>query len=95
MEEKKIFIPELKALVPESQVCALEAAATILGRTWKSKIREAWMSGDYGVLEGHSSPLQNFRNTFGPSGLQKYKANIAYRQELQNLREVEKTLGHS
>lgn len=91
MEDENLFIPELKAQIPASQVCALEAAATILGRTWKSKLREMWMSGDYGVLEGHSAALQNFRNSNvgGPAGLNKYVANLTYRQEIQNKRDLE------
>jgi hypothetical protein len=66
----------MKVLIPESQVCALEAAATILGRTWKSQLREMWMSGNYGVLDDYSADLQNFRNSAngGPAGLNKYKA---------------------
>lgn len=53
---------------------ALIILATIkaaMGRTYKYRIRQAWMTGDYtGVGLGQwSAELQNIRNSFGPSWL--------------------------
>lgn len=49
----------------------LAEVKTAIGRTYKSAIREAWMTGNYRRvgLQKWSSPLQNIRNQFGPSWL--------------------------
>lgn len=46
-----------------------------LGRNYKSSIRTAWENGNYYEqgLENWTGPLQNIRNTFGPSWLVKAK----------------------
>jgi hypothetical protein len=45
------------------------------GRSTRRRIREAWMSGNYYAedLERWSSDLQNIRNQFGPTWLDKFK----------------------
>lgn len=50
------------------QLEALKAWAALYGRNWKSLLRDAWMTGDYGSFE-QSNYLQQIRNTFGPSWL--------------------------
>ena len=50
------------------QWAALQAWAAKHGRTWKQSLRDAWVSGDYGLFED-SGYLQQIRNTFGPRWL--------------------------
>lgn len=50
------------------QMDALREWAAKHGRTWKSKLREAWFDGDYGLFE-KSHYLQQVRNQLGPSWL--------------------------
>jgi hypothetical protein len=52
--------------------CPSHLWSTKHGCTWKSKLREGWMTGDYDGFEG-SSYLQQIRNTFGPSWLTRVK----------------------
>lgn len=56
------------------QIAALKGFAAINGRTWKSKLRQAWYDGNYGDhgIEQYgdmAALLQQVRNTFGPSWL--------------------------
>lgn len=53
------------------QLEALKAWAALYGRNWKSSLRDAWMTGDYGSFE-QSNYLQQIRNTFGPSWLVRF-----------------------
>ncbi|MVF24211.1 hypothetical protein EVC37_21760 [Methylocaldum sp. BRCS4] len=56
----------------EDQLNALKRWADKHGRTWKSKLRDAWISGDYGLFE--DAPfLQQLRNQFGPTWLNRFK----------------------
>jgi hypothetical protein len=50
------------------QIDALREWAAKHGRTWKAKLRDAWMDGDYGLFE-KSNHLQRLRNTLGPRWL--------------------------
>lgn len=52
----------------QNQYDSLRDTAVTYGRTWKSRLREMWASGDY---EGRhdSNELQTIRNIFGPSWL--------------------------
>lgn len=50
------------------QTIALIEWSKFCGRTWKSELRIAWMNGDYQGF-ANSGPLQQIRNTFGPSWL--------------------------
>ena len=54
------------------QLEALKAWAALYGRNWKSPLRDAWMTGDYGSFE-QSNYLQQVRNTFGPSWLIRFR----------------------
>jgi hypothetical protein len=54
------------------QLEALKAWAALYGRNWKSSLRDAWMTGDYGSFE-QSNYLQQIRNTFGPSWLIRFR----------------------
>ena len=49
----------------------LRQVKIILGRNYKTAIRNAWMNGNYSAesLGQWSSQLQQIRNTFGPSWL--------------------------
>ena len=61
------------AQIPSTeQMEALKAWATLYGRNWKSSLRDAWMTGDYGSFE-QSNYLQQLRNTFGPSWLVSFR----------------------
>jgi hypothetical protein len=51
------------------QLAALKKWAAQYGRTWKSKLRLAWYGGGYGDFDGDSGPLQQIRNTLGPTWL--------------------------
>lgn len=52
-------------------VSTLTAVKAALGRRYKSAIRRAWMTGDYETegLGAWDSALQQMRNTFGPTWL--------------------------
>jgi hypothetical protein len=57
------------------QLTALRAFARFYGRTWKSRLRQCWMTVDYRELPssidyGH---LQRLRNTLGPSWLVRFR----------------------
>jgi hypothetical protein len=62
----------MKQTLTAEQLEALQQFAKQYGRTWKSALREAWMTGDYGTFET-SNLLQQIRNTFGPSWLVSFR----------------------
>lgn len=51
---------------------ALQSYAANHGRTWKSSLRQCWMTGQYGPSDA-SNHLQQIRNSFGPSWLVKFR----------------------
>ena len=56
------------------QTEALTRFANKNGRTWKRKLNDAWITGDYHLAtSGDSGWLQQVRNQFGPSWLVRYK----------------------
>jgi hypothetical protein len=55
-----------RELTPE-QLTALQAYAASHGRTWKAQLNYEWQSGT-----AHG-PLQQIRNSFGPSWLIRFK----------------------
>jgi hypothetical protein len=55
----------------EQQLIALRAFAKANGRTWKSKLNHAWMTGLYNSSDD-SMNLQQIRNTFGPTWLVRF-----------------------
>jgi hypothetical protein len=57
-----------KLTLTPAQLEALCKWASTHGRTWKSSLRTAWMTGNYDGFEG-ACYLQQIRNTFGPSWL--------------------------
>lgn len=59
----------------KDQIEALVEWARLNGRTWVSKLRDAWMDGDYNRFE-NSHLLQQVRNTQGPSWLTRHSAWI-------------------
>ena len=62
-----------QTLTPE-QIEALVRFARVNGRNWKQVLRDAWMAGGYDATTGHyiDGPLQQIRNTFGPSWLTRF-----------------------
>ena len=56
------------------QLEALQQFAHRNGRTWKSVLRQAWMTGQYPVDCDcyDSNLLQQVRNAFGPSWLMRF-----------------------
>lgn len=56
----------------DEQVDALLQWAHRNGRTWKSSLRDAWMTGDYGGFED-ANFLQQVRNNLGPAWLVRYR----------------------
>ncbi len=63
------------ATLNDEQLKAIQSFAASHGRSWKSKLRDAWMTGQYDGFEG-SNYLQQIRNSFGPSWLIKFKLPI-------------------
>lgn len=59
------------------QYNSLRDMANTYGRTWKSRLRQMWIDGDY---EGRhdSNILQTIRNTFGPSWLVRFAFKPKY-----------------
>lgn len=57
----------------EQAIEVLRQVKALLGRNYKTAIRNAWMNGNYAgeCLNQWSSQLQQIRNTFGPSWLVK------------------------
>ncbi len=55
----------------QKAVALLRQIRLLLGRNYKSSIRDAWMTGNYSghCLDQWSSELQQIRNTLGPSWL--------------------------
>jgi hypothetical protein len=63
---------ESENIIPSTeQLDAVQQWAALHGRKWKAALREAWMCGDYQGFE-NSHLLQQVRNTFGPSWLNKF-----------------------
>ena len=63
------------ATLTAEQLKAIQEWAKVHGRTWKSKLRQAWMTGDYDGIEKYGNTaayLQQVRNTFGPSWLVRF-----------------------
>ena len=60
--------------IDQDQVQALNEFAAENGRRWKSLLRFAWETGNYGATSADTSALQRFRNAHGPSGLARYHA---------------------
>ena len=63
------------ATLTAEQLKALQEWAKVHGRTWKSKLRQAWMTGDYDGIDQYGNTaayLQQVRNTFGPSWLVRF-----------------------
>ena len=65
------------ATLSDEQYDSLRDMAITYGRTWKSRLRDMWMTGDY---EGRhdSNVLQGIRNTFGPSWLVRFQFKPEY-----------------
>lgn len=61
-----------KPTLTDEQANAIRDYAKANGRTWKSKLREAWMTGRYERYD-NSAELQTIRNTLGPAWLVNYK----------------------
>jgi hypothetical protein len=55
------------------QYQAIREWANFYGRNWKAPLRESWITGNYGMFEDIAGPLQQLRNTFGPSWLVKFR----------------------
>jgi hypothetical protein len=55
------------------QLIAIQQWARIHGRTWKYDLRQAWMTGDYGCNQDIAPPLQQLRNSLGPSWLVRFR----------------------
>jgi hypothetical protein len=67
----------MQAKLPtQEQLAALTRFATKYGRTWKSKLGDVWMDGNYhGTMFSGSDAyhLQQIRNQFGPSWLVNFR----------------------
>jgi hypothetical protein len=55
------------------QLEALRAFAAENGRTWKTKLNEAWMNANASINGEHSPELQQVRNRLGPRWLKTFK----------------------
>lgn len=57
------------------QLAELKNFAAMNGRTWKSRLRHAWETGQYAECGAadYSHLLQQIRNTFGPTWLVNFK----------------------
>ncbi len=66
--------PALRGLTPD-QITMLVRYAQKHGRMWKSDLRLAWETGDYGSDRDDGADLQTLRNSgdFGPSGLIRFR----------------------
>jgi hypothetical protein len=67
-------MPTAKQMPNAEQLEALKQFAASNGRTWKSALRHAWETGDYGVIQytNQAAYLQQIRNSFGPSWLVRF-----------------------
>ena len=64
----------MKTLLIEEQARALIRFAAVNGRTWKSKLRDCWMTGNYDcAMSGDAFWLHQVRNQFGPTWLVNFK----------------------
>lgn len=64
----------MKATPTPEQLAALAEFAAANGRSWKSKLNHAWMTGRYSDYAGtgRANLLQQLRNNFGPSWLARF-----------------------
>ena len=64
----------MKQTLNPEQVRSVLAFAEANGRNWKHVLRDAWMAGGYDGTTGHyiDGPLQQIRNTCGPSWLTRF-----------------------
>lgn len=62
-----------KKLLTSAQYNALADFSAYNGRTWKSVLRHAWMTGHYPSITKDTASLQQIRNTFGPSWLTRFR----------------------
>lgn len=64
----------MKNTLTTEQTEALVNFAKAKGGNWKQVLRDAWMAGGYDAQSGHyiAGPLQNLRNTLGPSWLTRF-----------------------
>jgi hypothetical protein len=59
-----------------AQVTALRTYAASHGRTWKSQLNQAWLTGSYDA--GDPAPLlQQIRNNHGPAWLSRFSLRKA------------------
>ncbi len=66
----------MRQKLTDEQMDALQQFAYRNGRTWKSQLNRAWMTGCYSEYEGgsqYASALQQVRNEFGPTWLTNFK----------------------
>jgi len=76
------------------QIDAIREWAAKYGRTWKARLREAWMDGDYDGFD-KSWLLQRVRNNLGPSWLNRFvlaKASFYQMQSAAAAQEAEAAL---
>ena len=64
----------MKNTLSPEQIECLKRFAAANGRNWKQVLRDAWMAGGYDAASGQyiDGPLQQIRNTFGPSWLTRF-----------------------
>lgn len=62
----------MKQELTTEQLRAIREFASQHGRTWKSQLRECWMTGQY-PPDCDSRSLQNIRNSFGPIWLVNFR----------------------
>jgi len=55
---------------------ALKLFAKGNGRAWKSKLRQEWETGGYGLGDHIQQPLMLLRNIIGPTGLDKLPSHL-------------------
>jgi hypothetical protein len=56
----------------DAQMAAIQLWASRNGRNWKSFLRAAWTTGNYGTFES-ANHLQQIRNERGPSWLVNFR----------------------
>jgi hypothetical protein len=74
------------------QLNAVIRFATEHGRTWKSQLNDAWMTGNYVGFVG-SHLLQQVRNQFGPEWLVKFNLKKALAAQAQAQEPLEQLTG--
>jgi hypothetical protein len=66
----------MKKQLTAEQLTALQTYASEHGRNWKSALHDSWMTGNYdGSVD--AGPLQQIRNTFGPTWLVRFNLKKA------------------